>query len=157
MEDKISEPRLTPRERQIVDLAGKRLGDKEIAKQLGLSPRTVQNHLHRAYEKLGVSDRIQAAQWLIASYSGQSEALSHNRDTTPDSEISAAAGTRHEHGGVGPGLAKVRAFLAHWRQPRKLGGTLVWLIFGWALVWLIVAAVGATLSYVVLELVQRLR
>lgn len=41
--------KLTPREREILLLVSHRLGDKEIAQQLGLSPRTVQNHLHRAY------------------------------------------------------------------------------------------------------------
>ncbi len=61
---------LTPRELEILRLAAGRLGDKEIAQQLNLSPRTVQNHLHRAYEKLGVSNRIQAARLLSDHYSG---------------------------------------------------------------------------------------
>jgi len=53
---------LTPREREIVKLAARGLPSKEIAGQLGLSRRTVDNHLQRAYEKLGVSSRAELAE-----------------------------------------------------------------------------------------------
>lgn len=52
---------LTPKEKECLHLAGRRLSDAEIAQQLGLSARTVGNHLARAYGKLGVHDRIRAA------------------------------------------------------------------------------------------------
>lgn len=61
---------LSPRERECVRLAGQGLEDKEIAARLGISPRTVGNHLHRAYGKLGVSDRKLAARRLSNGYSG---------------------------------------------------------------------------------------
>ena len=48
---------LTPREREVVALAAQRLATKEIASRLGLRARTVENHLHRAYAKLGVSGK----------------------------------------------------------------------------------------------------
>jgi DNA-binding NarL/FixJ family response regulator len=35
--------------------------DKEIAAALGLQPKTVRNYLGRAFEKLGVNSRTQAA------------------------------------------------------------------------------------------------
>ncbi|MDQ1154150.1 helix-turn-helix transcriptional regulator [Brevundimonas sp. SORGH_AS_0993] len=60
---------LTPREEECVRLAGLGLEDKEIAARLDLSPRTVGNHLHRAYAKLGVSDRKLAARRLSNGYS----------------------------------------------------------------------------------------
>ncbi|MBD3838199.1 helix-turn-helix transcriptional regulator, partial [Brevundimonas sp.] len=63
---------LSPRERECVRLAGQGLEDKEIAARLGISPRTVGNHLHRAYGKLGVSDRKLAARRLSNGYSGHS-------------------------------------------------------------------------------------
>jgi DNA-binding CsgD family transcriptional regulator len=53
--------KLTPKERECLYLAGRRLSDAEIAQRLELSPRTVGNHLARAYAKLGVHDRIRAA------------------------------------------------------------------------------------------------
>lgn len=53
--------KLTPKERECLYLAGRRLSDAEIAQRLELSTRTVGNHLARAYAKLGVHDRIRAA------------------------------------------------------------------------------------------------
>lgn len=53
--------KLTPKERECLYLAGRRLSDAEIAQRLNLSSRTVGNHLTRAYGKLGVHDRIRAA------------------------------------------------------------------------------------------------
>jgi len=48
---------LTRREREIALLAANGLRSKDIAEQLGLSSRTVENHLHNAFAKLGISDR----------------------------------------------------------------------------------------------------
>ncbi|MBB5081778.1 DNA-binding CsgD family transcriptional regulator [Nonomuraea endophytica] len=47
---------LTPREREVA-LMALTLSSREIAKRLGLSPRTVDNYLQRAYGKLGISGR----------------------------------------------------------------------------------------------------
>jgi len=150
-------PRLTPREQEILLLAGRRLGDKEIAQQLNLSPRTVQNHLHRAYEKLGVSDRLQAARRLSDLYSGGSIPISPMPDAEPSAPVSAALSTALENGTMRRSLYERYAALDGWRRPRKLGGSLLWLILGWALAWLLIAAVGASLANPVLELIHRLR
>jgi DNA-binding CsgD family transcriptional regulator len=48
---------LTGREREIVALAAQRLRSREIAERLGVSVRTVDNHLGSAYRKLGVRGR----------------------------------------------------------------------------------------------------
>ncbi len=48
---------LTPREAQFVDLAASGLTNAEIADRLILSVRTVESHLYRAMQKLGVRDR----------------------------------------------------------------------------------------------------
>lgn len=59
---------LTPKEKECLYWAGRRLSDAEIAQRLDLSPRTVGNHLARAYAKLGVHDRIRAAAKLSNLY-----------------------------------------------------------------------------------------
>jgi DNA-binding CsgD family transcriptional regulator len=56
--------RLTDREREVAGLAARRVPSKEIASQLHLSRRTVDNHLQRAYSKLGVNDRQGLAEAL---------------------------------------------------------------------------------------------
>lgn len=50
-------PALTPREREVVDLTVRGLAAREVADELGISKRTVQNLLQHAYMKLGVSGR----------------------------------------------------------------------------------------------------
>jgi DNA-binding CsgD family transcriptional regulator len=62
----INHPALTNRERQIARLAAAGVASKEIADQLYLSPRTVDNHLMRVYAKLGVTGRTELAAALRA-------------------------------------------------------------------------------------------
>ncbi|MEO1057571.1 MAG: LuxR C-terminal-related transcriptional regulator, partial [Actinomycetota bacterium] len=48
---------LTERERQVVELASSGRSSKDIARDLGISSRTVDNHLGAAYRKLGIASR----------------------------------------------------------------------------------------------------
>lgn len=56
-------PPLTRRERQVLALVGRGLANKQIARQLGISEKTVKTHLGATFQRLGVSDRTQAAIW----------------------------------------------------------------------------------------------
>ena len=51
------EPILSKRQLEVAALAAKRLSSREIALQLGVSVRTIDNHLAHVYRRLGVSDR----------------------------------------------------------------------------------------------------
>lgn len=55
---------LTPREREVAVAAASRLRSREIAARLGVSPRTVDNHLARIYRKLEVRTRDELAEAL---------------------------------------------------------------------------------------------
>ncbi|MEU9272943.1 LuxR C-terminal-related transcriptional regulator [Streptomyces sp. NPDC048251] len=61
---------LTAREREITLLAAAGNASKDIAQALALSVRTVDNHLHHAYTKLGVTTRRELAQSLAAAPPG---------------------------------------------------------------------------------------
>jgi DNA-binding CsgD family transcriptional regulator len=57
---------LTGRERDCLRLVLEQLSSKEIGRKLGISPTSVDTHVRRAREKLGVDDRYAAAQLLAA-------------------------------------------------------------------------------------------
>jgi DNA-binding NarL/FixJ family response regulator len=52
---------LTARERQVLDLLADGLSNRQIARSLGLSLKTVQNHVSRILDKVQADDRTQAA------------------------------------------------------------------------------------------------
>jgi DNA-binding NarL/FixJ family response regulator len=60
-----AEPRaqLTPRESDVLRLVRLGLANKQIARRLGISERTVKAHLTSAFQRIGVQDRTQAALW----------------------------------------------------------------------------------------------
>ena len=55
---------LSPREAQVLRLVVEGLLNKQIAARLGIIERTVKAHLTSAYQRIGVSDRTQAALWV---------------------------------------------------------------------------------------------
>ncbi|UCC64834.1 MAG: response regulator transcription factor [Anaerolineae bacterium] len=66
--ERTAEETLTPREMEVLRLVAQGLTNYQIARQLGLSVRTVEAHLTHIYAKLGVSSRTEAA--LLAQRRG---------------------------------------------------------------------------------------
>lgn len=54
---------LTEREREVLTMVRDGLPNKSVARRLGITERTVKAHLTNIYQRLGVSDRTQAALW----------------------------------------------------------------------------------------------
>jgi predicted ATPase/DNA-binding CsgD family transcriptional regulator len=63
----IKAPPLTSREQEIAELVAQGLSNREVAQRLVISKRTVDAHIEHIYGKLGVSSRVQLANWLTAS------------------------------------------------------------------------------------------
>jgi DNA-binding NarL/FixJ family response regulator len=54
---------LTDREREVLGLVAEGLPNKQIARKLGISEKTVKAHLTSAFRTIGVDDRVQAGIW----------------------------------------------------------------------------------------------
>jgi len=59
----VDRPALTPRELEVLRMVRRGMANKQIARELGISERTVKAHLTSVFTSLGVSDRTQAALW----------------------------------------------------------------------------------------------
>jgi DNA-binding NarL/FixJ family response regulator len=63
---------LTAREREVMSLVAEGLSNRDIAQRLVVTEKTVKNHVHNTYRKLGVTRRGQAiAHWLGSSRDGR--------------------------------------------------------------------------------------
>jgi DNA-binding NarL/FixJ family response regulator len=58
-----SRPELTARERDVMALVIGGHSNKQIARRLGIAEKTVKGHLTNLFQRIGVSDRTQAALW----------------------------------------------------------------------------------------------
>lgn len=62
--------RLTAREREVLRLVAQGFAAKQVARQLGISPKTVERHKTRIYSKLGAANQAAAVHLAFASGGG---------------------------------------------------------------------------------------
>lgn len=62
-----AEPSLTKRERQVAELIGAGLSNRQIASRLVISQRTAESHVEHILAKLGLANRTQVATWVTAT------------------------------------------------------------------------------------------
>lgn len=58
-----SRPELSTRESEVLQLVARGLPNKRIARELEISEKTVKAHLTQIFQRIGVTDRTQAALW----------------------------------------------------------------------------------------------
>jgi DNA-binding NarL/FixJ family response regulator len=58
-----SKPELSARESEVLQLVARGLPNKRIARELQISEKTVKAHLTQVFQRIGVTDRTQAALW----------------------------------------------------------------------------------------------
>jgi DNA-binding NarL/FixJ family response regulator len=61
--ERSDQPQLTPREDEVLSLLAEGLPNKLIARRLEISEKTVKAHLTSIFQRIGVTDRTQAALW----------------------------------------------------------------------------------------------
>ncbi len=97
---------LTPREREVAALAATGMSNRDIAHRLVVSVRTVENHLHRIYHKLGITAR-NALRRGLEQAAAQSDGVrmvpmqrhrSHDAERTPASDADHGRRTRKSGG-----------------------------------------------------------
>lgn len=58
-------PQITQRELEILRLVAEGLSNKQIGRRLSITEGTVKHHIHNALEKLHMSNRVQAAAYVV--------------------------------------------------------------------------------------------
>jgi len=87
-----ADPKLTRRAIEVADLVALGLTNREIAKRLFLSDRTVEWHIEQILNKLGFSSRSQIAAWLVHRRLARRRRLRHGRAaTSPHSSRASSA------------------------------------------------------------------
>ena len=67
-ESKQHRHRLTPKEMTVLKLLARGLGTVAIAEQIGIGPRSVQNHITNLRRKLSCAERTQLLVWYRQRY-----------------------------------------------------------------------------------------
>lgn len=150
---------LTRREIECVRLAGQRLSDKEIAQHLDISPKTVQNHLASAFQKLGAAGRHDAARLLGELHPLSPIPIPASPAAMPVGPVAGSDPIRNRDDQRPPGrsLFDLYAGLGEWRTPpRSMGGRIGLIILIAAGVLLLLGSAMALLM-IVFEAVEILR
>lgn len=79
------EVRLTARQSDCVALVARGFSSKEIARELGISPSTVDNHIATAMHQYGFSNRNAVARWYRETFAAAGE--SAGTAITPDAQM----------------------------------------------------------------------
>jgi DNA-binding NarL/FixJ family response regulator len=63
MSNDTEEPKLSPRQRDVLILVGKGCSDEEVGRLLGMTKNTVVSYMREIRQRLDVNTRVEAAVW----------------------------------------------------------------------------------------------
>lgn len=133
---------LSPRQIECLQLSAT-MTDKEIARRLGLSPHTVNQHIRDAMRRLSVSSRKAALRALPSNPLPPEIGMAS--EVRPAISDPAIAGRREgpEQDGATDERSLFGAYsrLGRWRTPPRFGGTRLPVILGWTVVGIVVLIV----------------
>jgi DNA-binding NarL/FixJ family response regulator len=66
----LAQIKITPRDQQVLDLLVQGCSNKDIARNLNISPRTVKQHLRTLFLRAGIKDGRKRVRLATALYSG---------------------------------------------------------------------------------------
>ncbi|RZJ19138.1 MAG: LuxR family transcriptional regulator [Brevundimonas sp.] len=133
---------LSPRQEECLRLSAT-MSDKEIARELGLSPHTVNQHIRQATARLGCTGRREALRALLKNSSPPATGMADGAPPSDGGWASADRPPDPEAGGAlfdRPSDAIYRSW-GRWREPPRIGGSRLPLIVGWAVAGMVVLIV----------------
>ena len=123
----LSEIKITPRDRQVLQLLVQGCSNKEIAAQLDISPRTVKQHLRTLFLRAGIKEGRKRVRLATAMFQKEQMEIMPPRDRLTSREIQVAQSGlgRIDQPRYRPALRDQRAggeklFAQHFRQARRL-------------------------------------
>lgn len=140
--------RITERQAQLVQLIGRGLTDRQIAAELGLSIRAVNNALARLYRRLGVAGRDQAFRVMLAGYSADARPLlippgyGFGPDDIADAQPLVSGDGGHE------------SLIDRWRKPPRGVFRRMNLVLVGAVIWLLILSGASPLFVVTMDRLQ---
>ncbi len=72
-------PGLSPRERQVLELIGEGLTNRQIGERLLVSEKTVKNYVSMLFARLGMKRRTQVAAYAARAFPGAAPGAGHTR------------------------------------------------------------------------------
>lgn len=92
---------LTDKQKEVLDLLVLHKTSKQIARELGISPHTVDQRVAAARRKLGVETRGELAAAYMAAQAGNGDATLYEKPVYQSSQVESALSARNEETGSG--------------------------------------------------------
>ncbi len=150
--------KLTDKQREVLDLLVLHKTSKQIARDLEISPHTVDQRITAARRKLGVESRGELAAVYMAAQARQGEAALYEKPVYQSSQVESAGAAGHEEGGSNAASADDTMHAASGEPPESTGSPVYHRVVPesfegrYGYFWRLTAIVGFTLGLLIATL-----